>query len=193
MSATPETPIRTFGAGSGSELESSSSAKPSPVRPVEVPVDVDLGPGSTDLDDLREELAESVVREPVVLPVPHRGGWEAVFATRVDHELLAKWRRASKSANHPDGFDELQMAERLLANQNVGLIRNGEELLDQGAPLTFRSPRFLELISEGRPMVAVRKFFDNDGHVISAANEVLRAAGYGEDLASAGSDPTPRR
>lgn len=180
-------PIRTIGHVDDDE------PTPGP-RPVEVPVDEDLPAGGTSaLDELRAELAEVAEEEPTRVAIPKRPGWEALFSTDLDAGLLGKWRKASSDRSMPDGIDELALAQRVLANLNVGLVRNGEELLTEGAPMTVRSPAFLDLIGEDRPMPAVRKLFAADGHVLAAATEVVRSAGYGDDLGAAAADPTPRR
>ena len=189
MSTTPETPIRTFETPTRAQEPSSSQANGHTTA--EVPVDEVLPPATTHLDDLRAELTETPERKPITLPVPEREGWEAVFDLKLPQPLLAQWRKASTDKSGT--IDELAVGQRLLANQNIGLRRRGEDLLDEGKPLTVRSPAFLNLIGEGRPMEAIRKFFVLDGHVLAAALEVYQAAGYGDDLTSSGSDPTPRR
>lgn len=184
-------PIRTFDAADGN-LDAPGEPRLRPAA--EVPVDDDLPTGgSSPLDELRDELADLEDEAPTRVPILKRPGWVALFAPNLEANLLGRWRKASADRSMPDGVDELALAQRVLANLNVGLERNGEELLTEGQPMTVRSPAFLELIGEDRPMPAVRKLFANDGHVLAAATEVVRSAGYGDDLGAAAADPTPRR
>lgn len=161
----------------------------------DVPVDDDLPPATTPLDDLRAELAEEVGAEPLTLPVPARPRYSVRYSTDVDGELLSRWTKASKDRHAPNGVDELSLACRILANQAIGVLRDGDELLDEGKPLRFRSRAFLDILGVGSPTEAVRKLYGRDGHVQAAALEVLRSAGYDDDaLATASAaDPTPGR
>lgn len=151
------------------------------------------GPATT-LDELRAELSEEVDSDPHTLPVPTRDGWQAVFSRKLDGDDLQRWRKASKDRHMPDGVDEVAFALRIIANLNVGLIRHGEELLDQGEPLIMRSETFLDLVGTGgRVLEGVRKFYGRDGHVLSTASELLREAGYDDDLGAVAADPTVQR
>lgn len=156
-------------------------------------VDELRGPTTT-LDELRTELGAEVEDEPHKLPVPTRDGWEALFSRDLEGDDLQRWRKASKDRHMPDGVDELAFALRIVANLNVGLIRRGEELLDQGEPLIMRSETFLDLVGAGgKVLEGVRKFYGRDGHVLSTASELLREAGYDDDLGAVAADPTVQR
>lgn len=149
----------------------------------------DTAPG-TMLDELRADLAQEIADEPVTIAIPGRPGIELKFSTALDQHVLAKLRKASKDRSMPEGIDELGLACRILATQHAGLIRNGEEVLTEGEPLTVRTPALLDLVGASRPVEAVRALFGKDGHVLAAARRVLQGAGYDEDALEAGSDPT---
>lgn len=159
--------------------------------PDELPVDGEELPKlSTGLEELRAELTAELGAQPVELPVPTRPGYAVRYKTAIDHELLARWQKASEDRSAPDGMDVLGLALRVLGNCCVGIVRRGEELEHEGKPVTFRTRSFVELLGTDRPAEACRAFYAKDGHVISAADEVLRAAGYGDNLLASGADPT---
>lgn len=160
----------------------------------EVPADADLTSRDvTALDEVAAELLADVEDEPVVLGVPGRPGWEAIFRVNIDHGLLQKWAKASADKSMAGGLNELAFAQRILANLNVGLRRHGEDLTTNGEPLTVRSKAFLDLVTVGKPTDAVKKLFGKDSHVIKASEEIVSSAGYGDDLKALAEDPTGRR
>jgi hypothetical protein len=163
--------------------------------PREIPVDDDIAEtgAPTTLDALREELTAEVVPQDLVLPVPGRPGYEVRYSLALDGERVQKWRKASANRSMPDGVDELAFAQRLLASQMRAVIRDGEEILDQGEPVTVRTAALLEVLEAHRPVDGVRKLYGLDGHIISTATSVFREAGYGEDLVAGSEDPTARR
>jgi hypothetical protein len=163
---------------------------------VEVDPDEDLGFSSdartTQLDAIKEELVEELPDEDAWIDVPRRKRFSLGFKTTLEGELLAKWIKASKDRKSLTGVNELGLALRVLANQNTAIRHDGNLVTEAGIPLTVRHQPFLELMGVGRPFDAVTKLFASDGHVLAAAQEVLAACGYGEDLSSTIEDPTPR-
>lgn len=163
-------------------------------EPGELPVDTGPEPQlGTPLEELRGELTAEVGKAPVVLPVPSRPGYAVRYKTAIDHEALAKWQKASEDRSAPDGMDVLGLALRVLGNSCEAILRHGEELTHDSRPVTFRTASFVELLGVTRPVEACRQLYGRDGHVIAAADEVLRAAGYGESLLASGADPTQER
>lgn len=155
---------------------------------------LDLGEPGTPLDDLAKELTQDVALEPLWLPVPGRPGYEAGFERDIDSDLLQRWTKAAQNKKLAGGGDQMQIALRVLARANLGLRRHGEQIVDHGSPLTFRSERFLALYGFDRPQEAIKKFYGRDGDVVTTANEVLEGAGYTGDLEEAASaGPTQRR
>lgn len=162
----------------------------------EVPVDDDPVADTrarTALDEVAAELRQPVEDDPLELEVPARDGWSASYSRDLDAHALARWRKASTDRKAVDGIDTLALAQRILANQQVTIVRRGVELDDDGHPMTVRSRAFLDLIDATSPLEAVRKLYGRDGHVMAAANEVLNAAGYADDVSEVADDPTPAR
>lgn len=180
---TPESPVVSFGSP--------------PDDSVEVDPNEDLKDeltSSTALDELVTELQDEVELEPLPLPVPGRPGWEAVFKRDVDSVLIQKWARQCSARDLGGGVNQYAMALRVLATANLGLRRSDKDVTVDGAPLTFRHKRFLALYDTDQPFTAIGDFYGRDGDVVTAAEEVLRAAGYTGDLSEAASEgPTRRR
>lgn len=177
-------------------VRSIDATDPDPDREVPVdPVDDDHPRATTALDELAAELRQdpNEVDGPAVLEVPAREGWSAAYSRDLDANQLERWRRASRDRKAADGMDLFALSQRILANQQVAIIRRGETLDDGGAPMTVRSRAFLDLIDAATPLEAVRKLYGRDGHVLAAANEVLSAAGYAETVDEVADDPTPAR
>lgn len=156
------------------------------------PSDPDLAPvaASSPLDALRAELGEEVTTADVVLEVPGRPGYAVRYGTTIDYEELSAWRKRAKDKSSPSGVDELRLAAIILANRCTGIIRQGTEVLVDGEPLTFARRELQELVDAGSAREAVIRLYGRDPHVMATAGEVLREAGYDDDVASAGEDPT---
>jgi hypothetical protein len=153
-----------------------------PARPLGI-VDMDVAPvaASTALDSLRADFAAETDEDVVTFPVRsrrHKAKYEVRFSTRIPYEDLAAWRKRSEDKTMPNDLNETRLACIVLANTCRGIIRNGEEILTEGEPMTFASPAFHALVGADRAVDAVRRFYDRDPDVNRAAGEVLAAAGW---------------
>lgn len=144
--------------------------------------DVDA-PASTALDDLRADLQRDVTGQEIQLVVPLRTGWTIRCNVDVESGQLNAWRKRCQDRAMPDGIDDLKFASIVLAAKTTAILKNGVEAHDEhGEPLTFKHKMLWEMTGTTRAVDAVRAVFSRDAHVITAAFEVLREAGYGEDL-----------
>jgi len=150
------------------------------------------GEGSL-LEALRVELTAELDEELDPMEVPERRGFAVVYSKAITAELLKAWQRRAKDGKN---IDPLRLSAIILASQCRRILHRGV-LVTAGSeePVTFRDAAFLELYGVGRAVEAVRAFYLLDGHVLSAADELVKAAGFGADLDDADigdlEDPTP--
>ena len=141
---------------------------------------------------LREIIAEEVRSEDIELVVPQRPRMRLTFSTQIDAEKFALWQKRSADRHMPSGYNLLALAQRVLASTNTSVIVDGQVVTEDGKPLTVQHPSILADLSVATAAEAIRALFANDGHVITAGNEVLIAAGFSGD-ALVDENPTPRR
>lgn len=155
--------------------------------------DADIAPvrSASPLDAIRAELAAEVEQNDITLEVPGRPGYAVRYATKLSYEQLMGWRKRAVDKAMPLGVDELRLAALVCANQCRAILRHGEEITTDGAPLTFASPQFHELLEVGRSTDAVRQFYGRDFDVAAASNRILDAAGMGETAEDAEEGPDP--
>jgi hypothetical protein len=147
------------------------------------------GPSGTALDSLRADFAEETANDLQTFPVQGRPRYEVRCSTRIPYDDLAAWRKKSEDKTKPGGTNELLLACIVLGNTCRGIVRDGEDIISDGKPLTFVSEALQNLLEVDRAVDAVRRFYGRDPNVIKAAGAVLGAAGYsGEDVTA---DPTP--
>ena len=143
------------------------------------------------LDALRNELKRVVRNEPLTLHVPARNGMSIKYDTNIESGTLQQWRKASYSKSMPDNFDGLKFASIVIANQATEITFEGEVIIDDsGDLLNFRNPRFIEMLGAVKAVEAVRKLYGIDGHIFTAADEILRASGYDSEGQDQKEDPT---
>lgn len=149
--------------------------------------DPDLAPVDTvsPLEELRAELTAPVEGADVVLAVPGRPGYAVRYSSSFTYEQLTAWRKRATDRNE---VNEIRFAALILANQSRAIVRNGDEVVDAGAPLTFRSKAFLALYEVDRVADAVVAFYGNDFDVAAAGNSLLRAAGFGAEAPTVDED-----
>lgn len=140
------------------------------------------------MEGLRSALAEPTVSEPITLRVPKRPGVKIRCRTDVvDHDKRKAWQNKAKRKQRGIGrepeVDELHFAMLVVANTCEAVQFNGLDAYDEeGTPLTFRHAQLWEMLGARDPQEAIRKFFDNDQHIILASGEVLLASGFDDDL-----------
>lgn len=142
--------------------------------------------GST-LAALAGEIAGEVHRPPVTYKVPDRPGYAIRYSCDIDAELLRVW--AERTRIKGGGGDTLRQALLVLSNQAEAILRQGEPIGEGGADVTFADRDFRELLGAGNDAtLAVRRFYGNDGVIVSHAEELIADAGYGAQVEKV--DPT---
>lgn len=140
------------------------------------------------LQDLRGELAAEVAPAPVTYPVELRPGYAIRYSCDIPAELLRAW--LARGQMKDGGADAMKQSLAVLTNQCEAILRFGEPIGEGGADVTFAARDFRELIGADSPAAAVRKFYGSDGYVISTAEAVISAAGYGARISAEEADPT---
>lgn len=190
----PEVPIRTLGSPE-KPGEPGVTTKSLAIEDIDDDLGVDPGLGdgtTTDLDAVRADLEKDVEHEPCTLPVPMRPRWKLRFSSELDEPLLEKWTKAARDRKALTGVRELELALRILSNQNTEVLFDDKVVTEAAEPLTVAHRAFQEMLNVGRAFDAIRKLYGKDGHVLAAGNEVLDACGFGITLTEALEDPTRR-
>lgn len=166
-------------------------------------------PRKSALDELRDLVATEVATEPETYQVPTRPGWAIRYSTGMTGDQVAFWATQAKNSKKPGGLDQVKWAGLVLGSQAEAIMKNGEHPTETGEALNFRSPDLLELLETRTVAEAVRRFYGGkahvgDGHMVSQAYALIRAAGYDENGVQlveaapdeldglAAADPTPR-
>jgi hypothetical protein len=141
------------------------------------------------LDELAAELAAPVERPPVDLPVPARPGYLLRVRSDITQPELEGWRDKAKVAGtRGPVLDQLLWAELVVGGSTVAILKDGEEIVENGKPVTFRSAWLQSTLGAASALVTVRKFLAVDAHLTAAAMAVLRASGFDDELSPV--DPT---
>lgn len=148
------------------------------------------------LDRLQQALSEDTRTENYHHRIPKRKILRIILDPNIDGDKFQQWqRRAVNKGVKADGtgsnIDAMRLASIVVGNQMVGLevaTKDGgwEEAFDEdGAPLTFRSPKLREMLAPGGVSVSaselVKKLFGNDGHLLDCSRILVEKAGYGDD------------
>lgn len=193
--------VPTFGRSTAQEPAPTSPGAPASPPPAPSPTgrDPELSevPRASVLDALRAELADDTVDDELVLDVPTRNDTAVRFSTAVAWEEYTAWRKRSSSkaratAGNPDGVDLMLLASIVVANRATAIVHKGVDVVaGDGELLTFAHAELHEMTGTHRAVDAVRAFYGRDGHVQIAADRVLQAAGFGDELSEVDeTDPT---
>lgn len=151
------------------------------------------------LDELRAEVKQDVVGEPITMPIPGRPGWAIRYRCDIENPTLTAWRKKNADKS-PEGVDSLKLSCVILANQAECFVRykpdepvaEGIDALDEdGHAVNFTSQWLLIELGVGKAIEAVKKWYGLDGTIIAHAQEVLLGSGFGADAERL--DPTQRR
>jgi hypothetical protein len=137
----------------------------------------------TVLDALRVELAKAIAKPPIVLTIPSRPKIKLEFSVDITTMQLRRWQAAAriKKAKIED-YDPLRFSAIVLANQNTAIVMNDEHIIDpDGNNLTVRDTLIREYVNATDAISTVVDLYGFDGHVINAAGELIKAAGYDPD------------
>lgn len=180
-----------------------------PLPALDVDADADAGALSA-LDELRGAVTVEIAPDVETYLVPTRPGWSVQYSAGIDGPQIDRWVRSATPSKGPNRgrLDQTKWASLVLATQCLAILKDGENPTEEGEPITFRDPAFLQLVGAAGAGDAVRLFYGGakhigDGHVVAHAYDLIKAAGYDEngirrvdDTAPEGLDedrgPTPR-
>lgn len=145
--------------------------------------------GGSLMDQLASEFDTPLPSETLRIRVPRREQFVVVFDARIGYEQLKSMEARSKDA---DGkIDDLRGAVMVLASQNTAIELRGEQLMEDGKAVTFRSKSFVGSTGELDQIEALRKFFGDDADLLNAAALITDVSGYGNvERARSMVDPT---
>lgn len=144
----------------------------------------------TMLSRLKDSLSKKVEREPVLLEVPERPEMAIRYSPNVTQHQIKTWRRQS-GADRKEGLDGIRFACHVLANTCVGIVLGGNEVTENGAPVTFSHDSVMKMLGVGRVFDCVREVYGIDPHVEAAAIAVLDAAGFNDSVEQVDPTKTP--
>lgn len=170
---------RTFDLGSDDDL-----------TPVVAP---GLSTGADPLAALREVITAAVVKDDLTLQVITRPGLSIRFSTNMDLDTIQQWRRRCHDKSQPDNFNLLKFACMVIANQATAFALNGVEPDIDGNPINFRNGPVFEWTNTKRAVDAVKALYDNDGHVVATAQEIMEAAGFGDEMVEGDVEESPTK
>lgn len=139
------------------------------------------------LSQLKATLAKEVKREDILVEVPERPGLVVRFTPNVSQHQIKSWRRAS-GEEKKGGMDAVRFASHVLANTCTGMILNGQEITENGDPVTFSHETVMKMVGAHRVFDCVREVYGLDPHIEAAALAVLDASGFNDDVERV--DPT---
>lgn len=141
------------------------------------------------LSRLKTKLQAETRRPDIVLPVPERPGVSVRFSPNVTNHQIRRWRRMA-GEDTKKGLDGTAFACHVLGNTCTGILIDGQEVTEDGHPVTFASDVILSWLDVERPVPdGIQAFYGVDPHVDTAGFAVLDAAGYGDQIEPEG-DPT---
>lgn len=148
--------------------------------------DVPVVEGSP-LEALKSVLAVEVSRPPLVLPVPERPGVSVRFDANVDSRKFLLWQKKGKEKQAGDVHNPLKSAIAAISDQTEAILVNGNVVLDDNDnPVTFRSVELRRLLPDVKEFAddatVIRKFYGVDAHIITVSNQIVDAAGYGQEI-----------
>lgn len=139
------------------------------------------------LDKLRSTLAKKVEKATVLLEVPERPELVIRYSPNITNQQMKAWRRASGS-ERKEGMDTVRFACHVLTNTCQGMLLNGVEITDGGAPVTFSHDVIMKMVGVSRVFDCVQAVYGIEPHVETAALAVLDAAGFNDEVEKV--DPT---
>lgn len=146
-------------------------------------VDVPVRTGGVFEEFLSDIQKDPDLPETIDLKVPGRNNFAVRYDTDLEMQQLDRWRKASTpNRKRPNDIDSLLLAQHVLTGACVGIVRNGELVKSpSGETLDFRSEAVLSSLGVLDPHAAIKKLYTKDAYIISASNDVIAAAGFGEE------------
>lgn len=148
-------------------------------------------PKPTLLADLRAELSEQVEHKPLTLKVPNRPGYSVRYSTDIEYRRLQMITKRAQDKGL-GGTDLVKWSCSVLATFCESVVRHGEDVLDDGQPVTFASKMLQEAVGTFEAVACIRKFYGEDGDIMAAASTLVTAAGLDrESLEGEETEPDP--
>jgi hypothetical protein len=139
------------------------------------------------LAQLKNALAKDVRRTDILVEVPERKNMIIRYSPNITQHQIRAWRRGSGDSRK-EGMDAVRFACHVLANTCTGILINGQEVTENGEPVTFSHEIVMQMVGATRVFDCVRAVYGLDPHVEAAALAVLDAAGFNDDVEQV--DPT---
>jgi hypothetical protein len=139
------------------------------------------------LSRLKSSLSQKVERASVLLEVPERPEMAIRYSPNISQHQLKAWRRNS-GADRKDGLDGVRFSCHVLANTCTGILIDGQEVTDNGHPVTFSHEVVMQMVGAPKVFDCVLKVYGLDPHVEAAAIAILDAAGFNDSVEQV--DPT---
>jgi hypothetical protein len=136
---------------------------------------------------LKSSLAKKVARESILLEVPERPEMVVRYSPNITQHQVKQWRKNSGS-DRKEGMDSVRFSCHVLANTCTGLLIDGQEVTENGVPMTFSYEAVMSMLGVSRVFDCVREMYGLDPHVEAAAIAVLDAAGFNDSVEQV--DPT---
>ena len=156
----------------------------------------------TPYDYLKEAFAKEVESEPITLEVKNRPGIYIEFNTNITSEEFDMWRKqatvGNRRRNQDAEVDSTKFSALVIFHKAIVFKVDGEDVyLDeaQTKPLNFyEQSEIRNLINRNitTNTELVRAVYGNDAHVLSTGQQIIEAAGYGEEMAEFSESPTKR-
>ena len=136
---------------------------------------------------LKSSLSKKVERESILLEVPERPEMVVRYSPNISQHQVKQWRKNS-GADRKEGMDSVRFSCHVLANTCIGLLIDGQEVTENGVPMTFSYEAVMNMLGVSRVFDCVREMYGLDPHVEAAAIAVLDAAGFNDSVEQV--DPT---
>lgn len=136
----------------------------------------------TRLDGVLAGLAQLDDEEPAVLRIPRRPGYTLRCGTDLDYEHFTVLKMSARDPSMPLGVNEIALSASVVATLCRAIQLDGEDITENGQPMTLDSPvlhRLLRLGPGTREVDVVRALYAKDGHLAAAANRLITLCGYG--------------
>jgi len=139
------------------------------------------------LSALKSTLSRKVAREDILLEVPERPQMIIRYSPNITQHQIKQWRRNSGDGRK-EGLDGVRFSCHVLANTCTGILLDGQEVTENGVPMTFNHDTVMQMLGVGKVFDCVREVYGLDPHVEAAAIAVLDAAGFNDSVDQV--DPT---
>lgn len=139
------------------------------------------------LSALRDSLSKKVARQDILLEVPERPDMVVRYSPNITQHQVKQWRKNS-GEGRKEGLDGIRFSCHVLANTCTGILLNGQEVTENGSPVTFSHETVMQMLGVGKVFDCVREIYGIDPHVEAAAIAVLDAAGFNDSVDQV--DPT---